>query len=114
MSSTSTPPLSFYGPTPEGFPPLARLSVERYERMVADPEKEMRGLIEFLGVPWSDDILDNRSAAARRAHIATASYAQVGEELYTRAAGRWVSYARHLEPVMPVLQPWIARLGYDN
>ncbi len=34
MSTTSTPPLSFYGPTPEGFPPLARLSVERYERLI--------------------------------------------------------------------------------
>jgi Uma2 family endonuclease len=28
-------PLSFYGPTPEGFPPLARLSVETYEAMIA-------------------------------------------------------------------------------
>jgi Uma2 family endonuclease len=28
-------PLSFYGPTPEGFPPLARLTVEQYEAMIA-------------------------------------------------------------------------------
>ena len=35
MSTTSTPPLSFYGPTPEGFPPLARLSVQTYEAMIA-------------------------------------------------------------------------------
>jgi Uma2 family endonuclease len=36
MSTTTTnPPLSFYGPTPDGFPPLARLSVEKYEAMVA-------------------------------------------------------------------------------
>ena len=34
MSTTTTPPLSFYGPTPEGFPPLARLTVERYQRMI--------------------------------------------------------------------------------
>ncbi len=34
MPATSTPPLSFYGPTPEGFPPLARISVDRYERMI--------------------------------------------------------------------------------
>ncbi|MGC8639389.1 MAG: Uma2 family endonuclease [Isosphaeraceae bacterium] len=34
MSTSASPPLSFYGPTPEGFPPLARLSVERYERMI--------------------------------------------------------------------------------
>jgi Uma2 family endonuclease len=36
MSTTAaTPPMSFYGPTPEGFPPLARLSVQKYEAMVA-------------------------------------------------------------------------------
>jgi Uma2 family endonuclease len=36
MSGTTTnPPRSFYGPTPEGFPPLARLSVETYEAMIA-------------------------------------------------------------------------------
>jgi Uma2 family endonuclease len=32
--STTAPPLSFYGPTPEGFPPPARLDVERYEAMI--------------------------------------------------------------------------------
>jgi Uma2 family endonuclease len=34
-TTTTTPPLSFYGPTPDGFPPLARLSVEKYEAMIA-------------------------------------------------------------------------------
>jgi len=33
--STTNPPRSFYGPTPEGFPPLARLSVDKYEAMIA-------------------------------------------------------------------------------
>jgi Uma2 family endonuclease len=32
--TTTSPPLSFYGPTPEGFPPPARLGVERYEAMI--------------------------------------------------------------------------------
>jgi Uma2 family endonuclease len=36
MSVTTTnPPRSFYGPPPDGFPPLARLSVEQYEAMIA-------------------------------------------------------------------------------
>jgi Uma2 family endonuclease len=33
--TTTTPPHSFYGPTPEGFPPPARLDVERYEALIA-------------------------------------------------------------------------------
>jgi Uma2 family endonuclease len=32
---TTNQSLSFYGPTPEGFPPLARLTVEQYEAMIA-------------------------------------------------------------------------------
>jgi hypothetical protein len=34
-AATTNQPLSYYGPTPEGFPPLARLSVEQYEAMIA-------------------------------------------------------------------------------
>jgi Uma2 family endonuclease len=32
---TTNQSLSFYGPPPEGFPPLARLTVEQYEAMIA-------------------------------------------------------------------------------
>ena len=86
----------------------------RYERMIEDARAEMVGLLAFLEIPWFDAILDNQSSAARRPHIATASYAQVGEGLYSRAVGRWILYRRHLEPVMPVLEPWISRLGYGK
>jgi Uma2 family endonuclease len=33
--TTTNQPRSFYGPTPEGFPPLARLTVAQYEAMIA-------------------------------------------------------------------------------
>jgi hypothetical protein len=46
--------------------------------------------------------------------VRTASYAQIGERLYTRARGRWERYAEQLAPVMPLLAPWIARMGYDG
>ena len=85
----------------------------RYERMIEDLEGEMRGLLVFLGLPWDEKVLDNRASAARRAHIATASYSQVAEPLYQRAAGRWTRYRDQLAPVLPILAPWAERLGYD-
>lgn len=85
----------------------------RYERMVDDLAGEIRPLLDFLGLAWRDEVLDNRGSAARRSHIATASYAQVSEPIYTRAAYRWERYRRHLEPVLPVLAPWAERLGYS-
>ena len=45
--------------------------------------------------------------------ITTASYAQVTEPLYRGAVGRWQRYRKHLEPVLPTLQPWIEKFGYE-
>lgn len=84
----------------------------RYERMVADLEREMRGLLDFLELPWDPGVLDNQASAGRREHIRTASYSQVTEPIYTRAAGRWERYRAQLAPVLPILAPWAEALGY--
>jgi tetratricopeptide (TPR) repeat protein len=84
----------------------------RYERMVEDLDGEMRALLDFLGLPWDEAVLDNRAAAASRGHVRTASYAQVTEPIYKRAAGRWERYRTQLAPVLPILAPWAERLGY--
>ena len=84
----------------------------RYERMVADLESEMRDLLAFLDLPWDPRVLDNRASAAKREHIRTASYSQVTEPIYRRAAGRWERYRRHMDPVLPILAPWAERMGY--
>ena len=84
----------------------------RYERMVADLEGEMRPLLAFLGLEWRAAVLDNQTSAAARGAVRTASYAQIGQPLYSRAVARWERYRPQLEPVLPLLQPWIDRLGY--
>ncbi len=85
----------------------------RYERMVEDLAGEMRPLLDFLGLSWDEKVLDNQSAAAGRGHVRTASYAQVTEPIYRRAAGRWERYRTELAPVLPILAPWAGRMGYD-
>jgi len=85
----------------------------RYERMVEDLEGEMRPLLDFLGLPWDPKVLDNRTAAAERGHVKTASYSQVTEPIYKRSAGRWQRYRRQMEPILPILAPWAARMGYE-
>src|SRR4051812_2185601 len=85
----------------------------RYERMVEDLEGEMRPLLDFLGLPWDEKVLDNRASAARRDHIRTASYSQVTEPIYRRAAGRWQRYRAQLAPILPILAPWADRMGYE-
>jgi hypothetical protein len=89
------------------------LHVNRYEDLVEDRDRELRPLLDFLGLEWDERVLDHESTAKARGHIKTASYAQVVEPIYKRSAGRWENYREHLEPVLPVLAPWVARFGYS-
>jgi tetratricopeptide (TPR) repeat protein len=86
--------------------------VVTYEKLVADRETELRALFDFLGLDWHDAVLDHQETAKKRGRIKTASYAQVIEPIYTRSAGRWEKYRKYLEPVLPVLRPWIEKFGY--
>ncbi len=84
-----------------------------YERLVDDPSAELRPLFDFLGLDWHDAALDHTKTAKARGLITTASYSQVAEPIYKRAAGRWQRYRKHLEPVFPVLQRWVEKFGYS-
>lgn len=83
-----------------------------YENIVADRDRELRPLFDFLGLEWDERVLDHQSTAKKRGHIKTASYAQVVEPIYKSSAGRWENYRKYLEPVLPVLEPWVLKFGY--
>jgi hypothetical protein len=84
-----------------------------YENVVQDQDRELRRLFDFLELDWHDAVLDHQTTAKSRGRIKTASYAQVAEPLYKRSAGRWQNYRKHLEPIFPVLQPWVEKFGYS-
>jgi tetratricopeptide (TPR) repeat protein len=83
-----------------------------YERLIEDVEAEVRPLFDWLGLEWHPEALDHTRTAKARGLITTASYSQVTEPIYKRAAGRWHRYRAHLEPVLPVLAPWVEKFGY--
>ncbi|HEY7901039.1 MAG TPA: sulfotransferase [Caulobacteraceae bacterium] len=82
----------------------------RYEDLVRDFEAEGRRLCDFLAVDWTPNLQD---FAATDRPLATPSGPQVARGLYSDGVGQWRRYAAHLEPVMPVLQPWVEKFGYD-
>lgn len=84
-----------------------------YERVVADREAELKSLFGFIGLDWHDAVLEHEATAKGRGRIKTASYAQVVEPIYTRSAGRWWNYRKQLEPILPVLEPWVKKFGYS-
>jgi hypothetical protein len=85
----------------------------RYERLVEDPEAELRPLAGFLGLEWMPQLLDHRATAKRRTFIRTPSYAQVTEALNANAVRRWTRYRKQMDQVLPIIEPWAKRLGYE-
>jgi tetratricopeptide (TPR) repeat protein len=88
--------------------PLKYLPV-RYEDMVDNQEMSVREVLDFVGVPFDAGCLHFEK---NRRYARTASYAQVTEKLYDRSRYRYRHYLRHLEPVIPILEPLIYKLGY--
>ncbi len=82
----------------------------RYEDLVRGQERQVRQLLDFVGVPFEPAHLRFHE---NRRHAPTASYAQVREPLYDRSLERWRHYRKHLAPVIPILRPAIERLGYE-
>lgn len=83
-----------------------------YERLVENQARELAPLFDWLSLDWPGERFDHREAARARGTVATASYAQVTEPIYRRAAGRWTRYRDHLAPVFDRLRPWVERFGY--
>jgi tetratricopeptide (TPR) repeat protein len=86
-----------------------RYTAVRYEDMVMDQQAQVAAMFQFIGEPFDTRVL-NFHENPRPAR--TASYAQVTEKLYDRSRYRYRNYLKHLEPMIPILEPAIRRLGY--
>jgi tetratricopeptide (TPR) repeat protein len=86
----------------------------RYENFVADFESQTRALLDFLKVPWESSVLAPGARAQARGYISTPSYSQVVQPVNQKSIGRWKPYARHFQAVLPLLQPYLARWGYEG
>jgi tetratricopeptide (TPR) repeat protein len=81
----------------------------RYEDIIEDQEATIRRVKAFIGEEFDPACL---AFHENRRYARTASYAQVTEKLYDRSRYRYKNYLPHLQPVIPILQPVIERLGY--
>jgi hypothetical protein len=84
----------------------------RYENIVGDFEGTTRGACDFLGLEWNESMTDFAAKARTRA-ISTPSAAQVASGLNREGQGVWRRYEEQMAPVLPVLEPWVRRFGYE-
>jgi len=85
----------------------------RYESLVVDFEAGLRRILAFLDLEWDDAVLAPAERARHKRFISTPSYAQVVAPVNTASVGRSRGYARHLARVLPSLQPYLQRFGYE-
>ena len=64
-----------------------------YDNLVAEPEFETRGLLNFLGLDWEPECLKFHRIKNR---VKTASIWQVRQQLYRKSSGRWENYEPHI------------------
>jgi tetratricopeptide (TPR) repeat protein len=79
--------------------PLAMLEM-RYEKVVADLERQSRRLIGFLGLDWEPACLEFHRT---KRTVPTASAWQVRQPIYSNSIGRWRHYEGHLAELIEVL-----------
>ncbi|MBL8656088.1 MAG: sulfotransferase [Altererythrobacter sp.] len=98
---------------------LTELALERlalathivpYHGLVQDFDATTRAMCDFAGLEWNEAVR-GFDRTARRRGVSTASAAQVRRGLYD-GTRQWQPYAEWLEPVMPVLEPWLEKFGY--
>lgn len=81
--------------------PPDRYRVIDYEALVADPEGQIRAVLDFCGLPWDPACLDFHNNAAG---VSTASAVQVREPLHGRNIGLWRRYGPGFDPAMAILR----------
>jgi hypothetical protein len=84
----------------------------RYEDVVADLESNARKILEFLHLPWDERVLKFYEHA-RQKMVRSPTYEDVTQPVYSKSVGRWQNYAKHLQPAMQKLAPFLREFKYD-
>lgn len=87
--------------------------VHRHEDLIADLDKETQAICDFIGAPW-DENMRNFVETANKRDIRTPSAQQVRRGLYKEGMGQWRRYGATIDPIKPILAPWVERFGYEK
>lgn len=94
-------------------PQIPNESLEiRYEDMVNNLESVSRKVLEFLGVPWDERVLQFHEHAQKKL-VRSPTYADVTKPVFKRAVGRWRNYQKYLEPFLGKLEPFVKAFDYE-
>lgn len=84
----------------------------RYEDVVQDLPGQAKKTLSFLDLEWDPAVL-KFDTLAKEKHVHSPTYQAVTKPIYSTSVGRWENYAKHLNPVLDLLHPYLDAFGYD-
>ena len=95
---------------------LSALSINfhtiKYEDIVLNFDISVKKILNFLELPWTENVKTFYKKADDRGVINTPSYNQVNQPIYSKSMGRWKNYEKEVSKILPLLDPWIKKYGY--
>jgi tetratricopeptide (TPR) repeat protein len=91
-----------------------RTHLHRHERMIEAFDEEVGLLCDFLGLSFEAEAMRNFTETATLRDVRTPSAEQVRRPLNAEGVGHWKNYRQTLEPVLPLLEPWVKAFGYET
>jgi len=83
----------------------------KYEDIINEFEPTLRKTFNFLDLEWNAESKNFHKHAAKK-FIATPSYNQVSQPLYSSSLAKWKHYENEFTPVIEKLQPFITAFNY--
>ena len=84
----------------------------KYEDLIPNFKGTVSNLLKFLDLPWSNEVTEFYKTSQKRGIIATPSYNQVSQPLYSKSIGRWKNYKNELTDSNQYLESWIKKYDY--
>lgn len=78
----------------------------RYEELIEEPERVLRGVLDYLGLPWDEACLQFHES---KRIVRTPSAEQVRRPLNREGVGAWKPYEQWLGPLFEALRPVLER-----
>ena len=82
----------------------------KYEKFVTGFLDQMREIVDFVGLALTENMADFAKAIETNAETRNAR--QMPQGFHSEDIDHWRKYAAELAPVLPILDPWVAKYGY--
>ncbi|KAI0986975.1 hypothetical protein GJ496_004888 [Pomphorhynchus laevis] len=87
-----------------------------YEQLILHPKSELTRILNFLGVPWEDAVLNHHKAVGKEISISKLEWSndQIAKPINLEALTKWVDFfPTHLRLNVASIAPALFDFGYD-